>query len=99
MASFIRNKDAIQPFVHKMQEGSYQSYKLVWKRLLCFVYRLVHQQQGPSPNLHHCMTSEQLAMLEQLVQAAKAVVEDQDQRSQQSHYQERQSRRQNHPAR
>jgi hypothetical protein len=44
----------IRPLLSKLQEGTYKRYKDVWKRLLCFVYRLVHQKQPPA--LHYALT-------------------------------------------
>lgn len=45
----------IRPLLSKLLESTYKKYKGVWKRMLCFIYRLVHQQQQ-QPALHYVLT-------------------------------------------
>jgi hypothetical protein len=61
----------MRPLLSKLQEGTYKRYKDTWKRLLCFVYRLVYQRQQPA--LHYALTDAQSAALEQLIRAAEAL--------------------------
>ena len=53
--SFIPRRSSERPLLHKLQEATYKKYKLVWRQLLCFIYRLVWQRQGPA--LHYMLTS------------------------------------------
>lgn len=71
--SKLERRVTMRPLLSNLQEGTYKKYKLVWKRLICFVYRLVHQRQQPA--LHHALTNAQSAALERLVVAAQAVVD------------------------
>lgn len=48
-------------------------YKKVWKQLLCFLYRLVWQQQQPS--LHCCLTAAQTVALSSVVERAAEVIQ------------------------
>jgi hypothetical protein len=61
----------MRPLLSRLQEGKYKRYKDTWKRLLCFVYRLVYQRQQPA--LHYSLTDAQSAALEQLTRAAEAL--------------------------
>ncbi|KAH7413549.1 hypothetical protein BKA64DRAFT_703641 [Cadophora sp. MPI-SDFR-AT-0126] len=61
----------MRPLLSRLQEGTYKRYKDTWKRLLCFVYRLVYQKQQPA--LHYKLTDAQLAALEQWLRAAEAL--------------------------
>jgi hypothetical protein len=61
----------MRPMLSKLQKGTYKRYKDTWKRLLCFVYRLVCQKQQPA--LHYALTDAQSVALEQLLTAAEAL--------------------------
>jgi hypothetical protein len=61
----------IRPLPSKLQEGTYRRYKQVWKRLICFVYRLAYQRQRQA--LHYTLTDPQSTALERLVAAARAL--------------------------
>jgi hypothetical protein len=52
--SFLRHQAPNRPLLSKLQASTYKTYKLVWKRLLCFVYRMIHQ--GEQPALHCVLT-------------------------------------------
>ena len=68
IASFYRNRTFERPLTFKLQSGTYRKYKGIWKRLLCFIYRLVHQRQTPS--LPFQLTSGQASAFQLLVEAA-----------------------------
>jgi hypothetical protein len=51
-------------------------YKKVWKQLLCFLYRLVWQQQQPS--LHCCLTAAQTVALSSVVERAAEVIQQRE---------------------
>jgi hypothetical protein len=61
----------IRPLLSKLLESTYKKYEGVWKRMLCFVYRLVHQRQQ-QPALHYVLTDGQSSALRRLVRAAEA---------------------------
>ena len=66
-----------QPFQDKLQKGTYQRYKGVWKKLLCFIYRLDQaRDQGRYQDLPYCLTSTQRVGLDRSIKAAKSVIED-----------------------
>lgn len=64
----------IRPLLSKLLESTYKKYKGVWKRLLCFVYRLVYQQQQPA--LHYTLTDTQSTALKRLIRATEAINEN-----------------------
>lgn len=56
--SFLRSgsrtsKASDRPLAHRLKEGTYRTYKKIWKQLLCFVFRMVYQGQQPAL---HCLT-------------------------------------------
>ncbi|PVH71646.1 hypothetical protein DL98DRAFT_382716, partial [Cadophora sp. DSE1049] len=63
---FLHRRSAHRPLLHKLKDGTYKTYKKVWKQLLCFLYRLVWQQQQPS--LHCCLTAAQTVALSSVVE-------------------------------
>lgn len=69
--SFIRRRSAPRPIVSKLYEGTYRKYKVVWKRLLCCVYRMVCKNQKPS--LHCTITNSQSKALDEVISAVKAL--------------------------
>src|SRR5436190_2328083 len=78
--SFLRSgsrssKASDRPLAYKLHKNTYAKYKSTWKQLLCFVYRLVYQQQQPA--LHCLLTPVQLAALDQVAQAAHTYVREQ----------------------
>ena len=80
--SFLRSgsrssKASDRPLAYKLHKNTYAKYKSTWKQLLCFVYRLVYQQQQPA--LHCLLTPVQLAALDQVAQAAHTYVREQQQ--------------------
>src|SRR5438045_878406 len=84
--SFLRSgsrssKASDRPLAYKLHKNTYAKYKSTWKQLLCFVYRLVYQQQQPA--LHCLLTPVQLAALDQVAQAAHTYVREQQQQQQQ----------------
>ena len=72
MNSFLRHCTYSRPLLARLQASTYKTYKLVWKRLLCFVYRMIHR--GEQPALQCTLTSLQSAALEEMLQAVQAVV-------------------------
>ncbi|KAJ9654637.1 hypothetical protein H2201_008965 [Coniosporium apollinis] len=68
--SFIRGRTAARPIVSKLRDGTYKKYKEVWKRLLCFVYRMICKNQQPS--LHCVITNAQSRALDEMINAARA---------------------------
>ncbi|KAJ9655720.1 hypothetical protein H2201_008738, partial [Coniosporium apollinis] len=67
--SFIRQHAAYKPILTKLQEGTYKRYKDVWKRLICFVYRVAYKRQGPL--LHYLLTDTQSLALGDVLDAAR----------------------------
>ncbi|KAJ9634359.1 hypothetical protein H2199_009017 [Coniosporium tulheliwenetii] len=67
--SFIRQRAAYKPILTKLQEGTYKRYKHVWKRLICFVYRVAYKRQGPP--LHYLLTDTQSLALGDVLDAAR----------------------------
>jgi hypothetical protein len=43
--SKLERRAMMRSLPSKLQESTYKRYKDVWKRLICFVYRLVYQGQ------------------------------------------------------
>jgi hypothetical protein len=40
--SFLRRRTYQRPLLSKLKSGTYKSYQVVLKRLVCFVYRMIH---------------------------------------------------------
>ena len=40
--SFLRRRSHNRPLLSKLQASTYKTYKLVWKRLICFIYCMIH---------------------------------------------------------
>ncbi|KFY97507.1 hypothetical protein V500_02040 [Pseudogymnoascus sp. VKM F-4518 (FW-2643)] len=70
---FLHRRSAHRPLLHKLKNETYKMYKKVWKQLLCFLYRLVWQQQQPS--LHCCLTAAQTVALSSVVERAAEVIQ------------------------
>jgi hypothetical protein len=73
---FLHRRSAHRPLLHKLKDGTYKTYKKVWKQLLCFLYRLVWQQQQPA--LHCCLTAAQTVALSNVVERAAEVMQLQE---------------------
>ena len=54
--SFLRRRTHQRPLLAKLKSGTYKSYQGVFKRLICFVYRMIHL--GEQPALHCVLTNE-----------------------------------------
>ena len=56
IASFLPKRAGYAaPLVYKLQEGTYRAYKLLWKRLLAFIYR-TNRLDRPSQLRHRLNT-------------------------------------------
>jgi hypothetical protein len=77
--NFLGRRANSRPLWYKLQETTYTAYKRVWKQLLCFVYRLAQQKQGPC--LHFSLTDAQADALHLAVRAAESVEEEQQRRN------------------
>jgi hypothetical protein len=62
--SFVRGRPFKKPLHTKLLDGTYHKYRVVWHKLLRFVYRLVVLRQGP--NLHYMLTPAQLEAISQI---------------------------------
>jgi hypothetical protein len=71
--SFIRHRSSNRPIFTNLKEGTYRSYKGVWKRLICFVFRVAYLRQ--SPCLHHVFTDGQSSALDTLLSTARALLD------------------------
>lgn len=66
-----------QPFQDQLQNGTYMRYKVVWKKLLCFVYRIDQaRRSGCYNDLPYRLTSPQRVSLQRSVRAAQNVIKD-----------------------
>jgi hypothetical protein len=74
--NFLGRRNSRRPLWYKLQEATYTTYKRVWKQLLCFVYRLAGQGQGPA--LHYSLTEAQTEALNCTIQAVAEAVQHQD---------------------
>ncbi|KAF4637121.1 hypothetical protein G7Y89_g978 [Cudoniella acicularis] len=63
--SFLRRRTHQRPLLAKLKSGTYKSYQGVFKRLICFVYRMIHL--GEQPALHCVLTNEQSRALDQML--------------------------------
>jgi hypothetical protein len=63
--SFLRRRTHQRPLLTKLKSGMYKSYQGVFKRLICFVYRMIHL--GEQPVLHCVLTNEQSRALDQML--------------------------------
>lgn len=73
---FLHRRSAHRPLLHKLKDGTYRTYKKVWKQLLCFLYRLVWQEQQPS--LHCCLTAAQTVALSNVVERGAEVIQQRE---------------------
>jgi hypothetical protein len=83
--SFLRSqsrtsKASDRPLAYKLKEQTYKTYKGVWKRLLCFVYRLAVQESQLA--LHYALTNEQSVALDKVATASQVLVQQQKRASQ-----------------
>lgn len=62
--SFVPGRHFKRPLLSKLQDRTYRTYKLVWQKLLCFVYRLVVLRQPP--RLQYVLTEAQLAAISRM---------------------------------
>ena len=69
--SFLRGRPFRRPIFTKLLDGTYKSYKRVWKQLLCYVIRVAHFHAGP--RLHFQMTQSQILALDRLIAAASSL--------------------------
>jgi hypothetical protein len=67
--SFLRRRTFQRPLLSKLKSGTYKSYQSVLKRLMCFVYRMIHL--GEQPALHYVLTNEQSRALDQMLYIAQ----------------------------
>jgi hypothetical protein len=74
--SFLRCRASDRPIVFNLKEGTYRTYKDVGKRLICFVYRLIHLRQPPV--LHCALTPAQSTALDQILQTAQVVLKSEE---------------------
>jgi hypothetical protein len=63
--SFLRRRTYQRPLLSKLKSGTYKSYQVVLKRLVCFVYRMIHL--GEQPALHCVLTNKQSSALDQML--------------------------------
>jgi hypothetical protein len=64
--SFLQRQRAWdRPLFIQLQKATYQRYKHVWQRLVCFIYRST--QPGQSVTLAHQLTPSQISFLDQMV--------------------------------
>jgi hypothetical protein len=63
--SFLRRRTHQRPLLAKLKSGTYKSYQGVFKRLICFIYRMIHL--GEQPALHCVLTNEQSRALDQML--------------------------------
>jgi hypothetical protein len=70
--SFVRGRSHARPLLLKLQKGNYRRYKMVWKQLLCFVYRQVVMESRPQ--LHSIIIDQQTTSLDHLIVASKESV-------------------------
>lgn len=75
VSSFLSRRTTNFSLVHKLQEGTYTTYKKVWKQLLSFVYRRVWRNQGPE--LSYRLTDAQVTALDRVMQAAAKLAQEQ----------------------
>ncbi|KAF2190376.1 hypothetical protein K469DRAFT_560097, partial [Zopfia rhizophila CBS 207.26] len=71
--SAIRSRSYYKSLLVKLKEETYDRYRSTWKRLLCYVYRLVHLRQ--EPRLHHVVTDQQSLMRNRLTEAMATLLE------------------------
>ena len=72
--SFLqRPRASDRPLVVKLQKSTYRTYKGLWKRLLCFVYRTV--QPTGIIRLRHQLTPRQVDSLGELVIQAERLLQ------------------------
>lgn len=67
--SFLRRRTCQRPLLSKLKSGTYKTYQSVLKRLLCFVYRMIHL--GEQPALHCTVTNAQSSALDQMTHIAQ----------------------------
>jgi hypothetical protein len=79
VSSFLTRRTTNFSLVHKLQEVTYTTYKKVWKKLLSFVYRRVWRNQGLE--LSYRLTDAQVTALDQVMQAAAELCQEQQSRS------------------
>jgi hypothetical protein len=70
--SFHKHKTNQFTLQYKLQETTYNKYRAVWKRLLCFVHRRVWCKIGPE--LSYRLIDAQKNSLENTIQAAAKLV-------------------------
>lgn len=64
--SFIQRRRAFdRPLIIKLRDSTYQSYKQVFKRLICFAYRTMQPEN--SIELAHRLTARQLGHLDEMI--------------------------------
>lgn len=63
--SFLAGRSYKRPLHTKLVDGTYRKYRVVWRKLPSFVYRLTVLEQGP--DLHYRLTPQQQQALAQLL--------------------------------
>jgi Orsellinic acid/F9775 biosynthesis cluster protein D len=74
--NFLGWRRITRPLLYKLRPGTYSKYKRIWKQLLCFVYRLACQEQGP--RLQYTLTEAQSEALSCITDAITAAEGHQD---------------------
>lgn len=75
LSSFLTRYTTNFSLIHKLQEGTDIIYKKVWKQLLSFANRRVWRNQGPE--LSYRLTDAQVTALDQVMQAAAELAQEQ----------------------
>lgn len=72
--SFIPRRPSPKP-LYQLQQGTYDKYQHVFRRLICFVYRLAWAKPLSAPRLHYRLTDEQALALTDAVRAAQELAD------------------------
>lgn len=75
IASFLPQKSGYSaPLVYKLQQATYKTYKLTWKRLLAFIWRT--NTPFRAAQLKHRLTPQQTALYDALIMLASHLASD-----------------------
>jgi hypothetical protein len=74
VSSFLTRRTTNFSLVHKLQEGTYTTYKKVWRQLLTLVYRRVWRNHGPE--LSYRLADTQVVALDRAMQAAADLAQE-----------------------
>jgi Orsellinic acid/F9775 biosynthesis cluster protein D len=74
--SFLRRRTSDWPIVFKLKGGTYKAYKDVGKRLICFIYRMVHLCQPPL--LHCALTPAQSTAFDCMIHTGQAILRNEE---------------------